>query len=66
MDNNIKYEDALAQIEDIVRRMENDQLDIDSLASQLKQAQQLIKLCKDRLTAVDAEVKKILDGGTDE
>lgn len=60
MENNMKYEDALAKIEDIVRRMENDQLDIDSLASQLKQAQQLIKLCKDRLTAVDEEINKIL------
>lgn len=63
MEKKIKYEDALLQLEDIVRRMENDELDIDSLASKLKTAQKLIKLCKDRLASADAEIKKILDDG---
>lgn len=63
MEKKIKYEDALMQLEDIVRRMENDELDIDSLASKLKTAQKLIKLCKDRLASADAEIKKILDDG---
>jgi exodeoxyribonuclease VII small subunit len=35
-------------------------LDIDQMAEQLKRAQQLIKLCKDKLTKTDAEIKKIL------
>lgn len=63
MEKKIKYEDALMQLEEIVRRMENDELDIDSLASKLKTAQKLIKLCKDRLASADAEIKKILDDG---
>lgn len=61
MKKNLKYEDALRQLEDIVNRMENNELDIDSLATQLKTAQGLIKLCKDRLNNADAEIKKILD-----
>ena len=63
MEKKIKYEDALRQLEDIVRKMENDELDIDSMATQLKTAQKLIKLCKDRLTAADTEIQKILAGG---
>ena len=58
---NIKYEKAIRQIEDIVERLENDELDIDSLGAELKKAQKLIKLCKDKLTKTEEEVKKILE-----
>lgn len=57
----LKYEEAVRQLEDIVSKMENDELDIDQLSSQLKQAQQLVKLCKDKLTKTDADIKKLLD-----
>lgn len=60
MKQNIKYEDAVRRLEDIVTRMENNELDIDMLSEQLKTAQQLIKLCKDKLIKTDAEIKKLL------
>ena len=56
----LKYEAAMAELQSIVRKMENDELDIDQMAKQLKRAQELIKLCKDKLTQTDAEIKKIL------
>lgn len=57
----IKYEDALNRLERIVKQMENDELDIDVMGEQLKQAQKLIKLCKDKLTKADNEIKRILE-----
>lgn len=60
MDENKKYEEAVAELEQIVNRMENNELDIDSMSEQLKRAQQLIKLCKNKLTKTDEEIKKIL------
>ena len=45
-----KYEAAMRQLEDIAAKMENGELDIDSLSEQLKTAQKLIKQCKDKLT----------------
>lgn len=54
-----KYEEALQELQTIVHRMENDELDIDQLSTQLKHAQQLIKLCKEKLTKTDEEIKKI-------
>lgn len=63
MKQNIKYEDAVRRLEDIVTRMENNELDIDMLSEQLKTAQQLIKLCKDKLIKTDAEIKKLLGKG---
>ena len=57
----IKYEEALDRLERIVKQMENDELDIDVMGEQLKQAQKLIKLCKDKLTKADNEIKRILE-----
>lgn len=61
MDNTLKYEEAVAQLEAILRKMENNQLDIDSLTEQLKKAQQLVKLCKEKLTKTDEDIQKILN-----
>ena len=60
MSKEMKYEAAYAELQAIVRKMENDELDIDQMADQLKRAQELIKLCKDKLTKTDEEIKKIL------
>ena len=56
----MNYEVAVQQLESIVQRMENDELDIDELTTELKKAQQLIKMCKAKLTKVDEDIKKIL------
>ena len=47
MNENLKYEEAVAQLETIVRKMEAGEYDIDEIAVQLKAAQRLIKFCKD-------------------
>lgn len=60
MEKNVKYEEAVRRLEEIVAKMENDKYDIDELAANLKTAQQLIKLCRDKLTKTDAEIKKLL------
>lgn len=56
----INYEQAMKRIEEIAGKMENGQLGIDELADHLKEAQKLIKLCKDKLTKTDEEIKKLL------
>ena len=60
MSKETKYEAAFAELQTIVRKMENDELDIDQMSEQLKHAQELIKLCKDKLTKTDEEIHKIL------
>lgn len=57
----MKYEEAVKELESIVARMENDELDIDSLTTQLKRARRLVTLCKERLTRVDAQVNELLE-----
>lgn len=58
---NMKYEEAIQQLETIVSQIENNELDIDQLADHLKEAQKLIKLCKDKLYKTDEKIKALLD-----
>lgn len=57
----MKYEEAMDTLEQIVARMENNELDLDTMSEELKKAQQLIKLCKDKLTKTDQEIRKLLN-----
>lgn len=57
----IKYEQAVRELEEIVEKMENDELDIDQLSEQLKRAKLLVKLCRYKLTKADEEIKKLLN-----
>ena len=59
----MKYEEAIGQLEKIVRQMENNELDVDQLSEQLKRAQQLIQFCRDKLTKTDEEIRHILEEG---
>jgi exodeoxyribonuclease VII small subunit len=59
MNENLKYEEALAQLETIVRKMEDGEYNIDEIAAQLKDAQRLIKFCQDKLTKTEEELLKI-------
>ena len=59
MNQEQKYEVAFARLQDIVRKMESDEYSIDEIAVQLKEAQRLIKFCKDKLTKTEAEIQQI-------
>ena len=60
MKEEMNYEGAMTQLEQIVEQIENNELGIDELTSKLKQAQRLLKMCKDKLTKTDKEIEKLL------
>lgn len=60
------YTEAMKRLEAIVARIESNELDIDALGEQLKEAQKLIKYCREKLYKADAEIKKILAENSDE
>lgn len=57
------YTQAMKRLEAIVARIEGNELDIDELGDNLKEAQKLIKYCRDKLYKADTEIKKMLDEG---
>ena len=42
------YEQAMKRLEEIVTRIESNELDIDSLGESHKEAQELIKICREK------------------
>ena len=61
MEKAMTYEKAMKRLEEIVAKIESGEMDIDALAQNLKEAQKLVEFCKDKLTTVEAEVKKCLN-----
>ncbi len=55
------YEQAMKRLEEIVAKIESGELDIDNLGEYLKEAQKLIKFCRDKLYKTDEEIKKMLE-----
>ena len=53
----ITYIEAVAEIEQILARLKNEQTDVDKLTAEVKRATELIAQCKARLTEVEATVK---------
>ena len=63
MSEELKYEEALAQLESIAHKMEQNEYNIDEIAAQLKTAKRLIKFCKDKLTQTEEDLQKIKSEG---
>jgi len=56
----ISYNQAVEEIESILAKIENQELDVDELAGKLKRVTELIKACKKKLHTAESEVEKIL------
>ena len=61
MEKKETYNEAIEKLRAIVANIERGELDIDELSEKVKEASRLIKVCKDKLTVADEEVKKILE-----
>ncbi|MDT8308884.1 MAG: exodeoxyribonuclease VII small subunit [Bacteroidales bacterium] len=58
----IKYSDAIKELETILHDLEMNETDVDELSEKVKRASWLITFCKKRLTETENDVKAILDG----
>jgi len=56
----INYTDAFDELQEIVSDMEDGQINVDELAQKVKRATELIRICKNKLTATEGDVQKIL------
>lgn len=56
----MKYEEAMKKLETIVSDIEENKLDIDMISEKLKEAQELIQFCKDKLYQTDQDIQRLL------
>lgn len=59
-ESKLSYKEAMAEIEDIVSKLEENQLDVDELSGKVKRVAELIAYCKSKLHETEEEVEKIL------
>ncbi len=57
----ISYKEAIAEIEGILRSIENGEPDIDDLSKKLKRANELIKFCKEKLHKTEKDIDKLVE-----
>jgi exodeoxyribonuclease VII small subunit len=58
----MKYSKAMERLEDIIRKIENEEIDIDELSDKVKEAVSLVKLCKEKVEKAELEVKEVVEG----
>lgn len=54
------YSQAMERLEEIVRLIDSNELEIDQLAEKIKEANEIIAFCSDKLTKADCEIEKLL------
>ncbi len=59
-DSEIGYAEAMAELESILDHLEDDDLDVDVLASRVERASELIQLCRDRIGSARVQVEKVV------
>ena len=62
MKTNWTYSKAFSELEKIVAQIEEDEIQLDSLADKVKQAKELIGFCESKLRAVETEVQEAMGG----
>jgi exodeoxyribonuclease VII small subunit len=56
------YEDAMRELEQLVGRLESGEMPLEQMLSGYQRGAQLLQLCRDKLQAVEDQIK-VLDGG---
>lgn len=59
---NMTYAEAMARLEEIMGKIQGGKIDIDELAGLLKEAQELVKFCREKIYKVDEEIKSLTEG----
>lgn len=66
MQDNLTYESALSELEQIVSAIERGELPISELTAKLKRAQELLAFCQTQLTQVETDINALLTSKTTE
>ena len=56
----VTYNEAIYEIEEILEKIENEDLNVDELAEKVKRVSLLLKICKEKLQSTNEQVEQIL------
>jgi exodeoxyribonuclease VII small subunit len=55
------YNEAFNALEILVEEIETDEIQLDTLAEKVKEANELIKFCETKLRKIDGDIKKVVE-----
>lgn len=58
--DSLKYGEAREKLEEILKEIESEEVDVDDLADRVKEAAELIQLCRKKLQSTRLEVEKVV------
>ena len=56
----VRYQDALTELETILAELEDDSIDVDVLAERMARAAELIRICRARIDTARMEVERVV------
>lgn len=56
----LTYEEALQELQAIQTALENDQISIDNLSAKVARAYELLRFCRERLRATEAQLEQLM------
>ena len=62
MSNDITYDSAIKEIEDILQKIESGELSVDGLTEKVKRVASLLEICQKKLKTTEKEIQKVIDG----
>jgi len=60
-DGELGFSQAMAELENVLRRIEGDEIDIDQLGRELGQAAKLLEICRKKIRRAEVEVQQIVE-----
>jgi len=54
------YSAALAELDDILRELDGDEVDVDVLGARVRRAAELLRVCRDRIAGARFEVEQVV------
>ncbi|MBP6343578.1 MAG: exodeoxyribonuclease VII small subunit [Candidatus Omnitrophica bacterium] len=57
----VKYSKAVEKLDEIIRKIESEDIDVDELSLKVKEAVELVKMCKGKIEKAELEVKKVVE-----
>ncbi|MCP4653007.1 MAG: exodeoxyribonuclease VII small subunit [Candidatus Omnitrophica bacterium] len=56
----LKYNEAMDELNLILEDLESEKIDVDQVSCKVKRAAELIKICQDKISKTELQVKKIV------
>ena len=66
LEKDLKYEEALERLQEIVNLLEQKEIKIDDLAYKVKEAKAYVEFCREKLDKTEEEINKIIEPGAGE